>query len=123
VVSEGFPAGDGGIWCAYCPSHVENAAELAVHMIGAHGSTAPPYSSSTSARLRQVQAALAASQQDLTRVERERDGVREELARQAAECEDLRATLAMRTGQLTYARTELEQLRAYQNWIDERSHP
>jgi ketosteroid isomerase-like protein len=38
---------------------------------------------STSAQLRQTQQALAASQADLTRAEREVEGVREELTRQA----------------------------------------
>lgn len=117
---------------------------------------------STSARLREVQGALAASQADLTRmesrwdalnadfdqlavharcllderdlaraelaevkaaaarnverltfartelrsVELERDGVREELTRQAASNEDLAATLAMRTGQLRASREQ-----------------
>lgn len=55
---------------------------------------------------------MSTSGGDLTRVERERDGVREELARMAAENEDLRATLAMRTGQLLSARTEIDHLRA-----------
>lgn len=48
---------------------------------------------------------LAASQQDLTSVEAERDGVREELTRQANTNEDLRATLAMRDRQLREAET------------------
>jgi len=48
----------------------------------------------------------------LTRVVRERDGVREELTRQAAANEDLAATLAMRTGQLRSARESLALARA-----------
>jgi septal ring factor EnvC (AmiA/AmiB activator) len=59
---------------------------------------------STSAQLRQTQQALAASQADLTRAEREVEGVREELTRQAETAEDLRATLAMRDGQLRESR-------------------
>jgi chromosome segregation ATPase len=94
---------------------------------------------SASAHLRQTQQGLAASQADLSRVERdlsitrdalgeyaalyesatsetarverERDGVRAELARQAAENEDLAATLAMRTAQLGGSRAEREELR------------
>jgi ABC-type transporter Mla subunit MlaD len=67
---------------------------------------------STSARLRQVQADLAASQQDLTRVERERDAVREELARQAEANEDLTVTLAVRTGMLRRAREDCDAISA-----------
>jgi uncharacterized protein (DUF3084 family) len=92
---------------------------------------------STSAQLRATQGALAASQADLTRalaerdrfikaadelhgswldlkadiarLKLERDGVREELTRQAASNEDLTATLAMRTGQLRTARQERDE--------------
>lgn len=60
----------------------------------------------------QLREDLAAAQTARLATERERDGVREELARMAAENEDLRATLAMRTGQLLSARTEIDHLRA-----------
>jgi outer membrane protein TolC len=53
-----------------------------------------------------------ASQADLRSVELERDGVREELTRQAATNEDLRGTLAMRTGQLRSAREQGDLARA-----------
>lgn len=73
---------------------------------------------STSARLRETQGALAASQADLThvegqlreaeqermRVERERDGVREELARMADELDDVRHDLAHRLTEMRDAR-------------------
>jgi septal ring factor EnvC (AmiA/AmiB activator) len=73
-------------------------------------------SKSTSAQLREAQTALAASQADLTRVEKERD--------------ELGATLAVRTGQLkgslemldlaraelASAQAELERLRAARQW-------
>lgn len=62
--------------------------------------------------LARTQAALAASQADLSRLERERDGVRQALTWQAAKAEDLRGTLAMRTGQLAAARIEIDHLKA-----------
>jgi chromosome segregation ATPase len=67
---------------------------------------------STSAQLRQTQQALAASQADLTRAEREVEGVREELTRQAETAEDLRATLAMRDGQLRESRALANEFRS-----------
>lgn len=89
---------------------------------------------STSAQLRQTQRDLAASQQDLSHVERqlrdaeddlnsvaaERDGVREELARQAATNEDLRATLAIRDRQLREAQHELEHVTFQQSMLQTR---
>lgn len=46
----------------------------------------------------------------LARVENELTGVREELARQAAECEDLRATLAIRSRQIQASRRLVDEL-------------
>jgi hypothetical protein len=71
---------------------------------------------STSARLRQVQVDLAASQADLTRVERERD----ELAFRVRE---LQAHRQLRDAELTSARAELEQLRARLNAPCGTCHP
>jgi uncharacterized coiled-coil DUF342 family protein len=95
-------------------------------------------------RNNELQQALAASQQDLTQALAQRD----EFVKAADELHgswlDLKAEIArlredlaaaqtaqlatererdLARAELASARTELEQLRAYQNWIDERSHP
>lgn len=69
----------------------------------------------TSAQLRQTQQALAASQADLTRVERERDRAQEERAYTRRAAQRLMEERDLARAELATATAELEQLRARLN--------
>jgi uncharacterized protein (DUF3084 family) len=99
------------------PAALDRAAER--RRLAAGGFILPRSGESTSAALRRTQAALAAFQADLTRVEQERDealddrdGWREVATTLRADCEAIARAADLARAELASAHTELERLRA-----------